>query len=193
MSRQIDTEAAHHAVIRGPARGVALLPIKGILGTYLKDTGQLKKLSLDEDEVALVGALLSTSQCKIDLVDEARQPIKLDLGDQWSKLWTNHPLRFRYQIGAWLVLRGERVAVYAGDGSAAGVYGAHLKKEPLGYLPDEYVATWAITAETPPAGSYAGGVATLSIPIPQLERDGTVKRNGKCVLLTVRVPATFEE
>lgn len=193
MSREIDMEAAHHAVIRGPARGIALLPIKGILGSYLKDKGRLKKLSLDDDEVALVGALLSTSQCRLRLVDAEGQPVEVNVGDERSDLWTSHQLGFRYQVGAWLVLRGERVAVYAGDGSSSGVFGAHLKQEPLGYLPADYEATWAITAETPPAGSFDAGVATLSVPIPQLQRDGAVKRGGKSFLLTVRVPATFEE
>ena len=192
MSRHFDSEAEHHANVTGPARGIALLPIRGILGSYLKDQGRLEALSRDEDEVALVGALLATDQCKIHLVDEDGARVTLDTGDRSSALWTRHDVGFSYQVGAWLVLRGERIAVYPGDGSDVGVFGAHLRNEPLGYLPDDYVATWGIASETPPNGSYDGGVATLTVRVPQLEKDGSVKKNAKCVRLTVRVPATFE-
>ncbi len=217
LLRDLDPAAADHANVRGAARGIAFIPIKGLMATYLKDKGRFTKLSLDKAEVAFVGALVATPNCKITLrragqapaeesdadtggdggeegtgEGEAENTVVLDMGDEWSALWTTHDLGFRYQVGAWLVLEGNKIAVYAGDGSEAGVFGAHLRGEPLGYLPEPYTATWSITAETPPSGGYAGGVATLSAPIPQIEKDGTPRKRGKAVLLTIKVPATFE-
>lgn len=193
MHREVDPNAAHQAFYTGAAQGIALLPIKGIAATYLKSKNEFeKKLPLDKDETALVGALLATDSCKLQLVDEGGAPLVLDMGDTQSDLWAAHDLGFTYQVGAWLVLRGERVAVYAGDGSRSGVYGAHLKGKPIGYLPEPWSVAWAITEEASPAGGYAGGVATLSAPIPQLEKDGSVKTAGKAAVLTVRVPATFD-
>ncbi len=73
---------------------------------------------------------------------------------------------------------------------------AGAKIEYTRILPPPYwkggTATWSIPAETPPSGGYAGGVATLSAPIPQIEKDGTPRKRGKAVLLTIKVPATFE-
>jgi formylglycine-generating enzyme required for sulfatase activity len=192
--RKMEPNAANHACVQGPAQGIAFVPIKGLLSSFLKDKGRFKKLSLDEKETALVGALVATDNCTIQLEspDPEGEPVTLDMGDRWSNLWTRHSMNFRYQVGAWLVMQDERIAVYAGDGSDAGVHGAHLRGKPLGYLPEKLEYSWAITAESPPIGGYTGGVATLSAPIPQLERDGTPKRSGKAIFLTIKVPATFE-
>ena len=195
VQRDMNRTAENHVNVNAPAKGIAFVPIKGLLGSFLKDKGRFKKLCLDKEEVALVGALVATTNCKIQLentVADSIESVTIDMGDQSSSLWTNHDLGFRYQVGAWLVLEGERVAVYAGDGSDAGVFGAHLKGKPLGYLPAPFTDTWAITAETSPAGGYANGIATLSAPIPQIEKDGSLKSNGKAILLEIKVPATFE-
>jgi len=197
MKRRID-ENANHAYVTGAAKGIALLPIKGISTAYLKNKNTLTKWSLAEEETAFVGALLTTDKCTISLasVDAAGEPVTIDfdMGDINTDAWAGHDLDFTYQVGLWLVLRGNQVAVYAGNGSEAGVLGKHLKGKPLGFLPDNWETGWAQTSEAQPSAEYADGVAKLTVPLPMLDKNGVPKKTaGKSAMLTVRIPVKFTD
>jgi formylglycine-generating enzyme required for sulfatase activity len=191
MERQLDTSASDHAHVTGAARGIALLPIKGISNKTLKTKSALKKWSLAPQQTAFVGALVATRNCTIALENEAGEPITFDMGDINSAAWADHDLDFAYQVGLWLVLRGDRVAVYGGNGAEAGIHGKHLIGAPIGYLPAQWETSWTISAEAQPSATYDDGLATLTVPLPQLDKSGAPKRGGKAALLTVRVPTTF--
>ncbi len=192
MKRRVDADAANHAYVTGAAQGIALLPIKGVVSTFMKTPDSLTKWSLDTKETAFVGALVTTDKCTITLEDKAGKPVTIDMGDMQSDAWSVHNLGFTYQVGLWLVLRGGKVAVYYGDGTAAGIRGRHLKGSPLGFLPANWESQWVDATGAQPSGSHADGIATLSVPIPMLDRDGVPKR-GKATELTIHVPVTFTD
>ncbi len=191
MMRDLDADAADHAYVRGPAHGLVLLPIKGVTATLLGNANSLTKWSRANNETAFVGALLATDNCTITLATAAREPIEFDMGDFQTDAWAVHDLGFTYQVGLWLVLRGDRVAVYGGDGTASGIRGKHLRGEPLGFLPTGWESSWATTGEAQSRSTYEDGVAALTVPLPMLARDGTPRRGGKSAVLTVRVPVEF--
>jgi len=191
MQRRLDADAANHAYVTGAAKGVAFLPIKGISQKYLKNANSLLRWSLAEEETAFVGAIVATDNCTITLQNELGEPIQIDMGDESSSAWAGHDLGFVYQVGLWLVLRGDKVAVFGGEPGSSGMAGKHLNKIPLGYLPTNWETRLAITADAQPSAKYADGIATLTVPLPMLDRNGAPRRGGKSALLTVRVPAAF--
>jgi hypothetical protein len=193
MERRLDQLAADHAYVRGPARGIALLPVKGLRHSALKTTGSLRRLALDADHPLLLGALLTTVRTTVQLSNGEGAMFEFDMRDVNSDAWADHDLGFTYQVGLWLVLRGDRVAVYGGNGSAAGVNGKHLRGKPLGYLPAKWEADWAVTAGAKPSAGADVGSMRLSVPIPQLDDEGGVKRGGKTALVTIRVPVIFAD
>ena len=180
IERDLAPDAANHAYVRGPAKGIALLPLKGLAATELKASGDLAKLAADPEITLFVGALVSTAGCHIDLTDAEgvnRRRVHLGGAPEFHVL---HDLRFRYQVGAWLVLRGDKIAVYPGNGSAAGVHGAHLRAEPLGYLPGGWTESvrWVDTAEARPTATFGPAKPREKAPKKAGEKPGG-KPNGK--------------
>ena len=192
IERQIDESAAHFAYVRGPAKGIAFLPIRGIVSTELKSKALFKKWSHDEKGTAFIGAIVTTPGCKITLQNEAGEPVVFDMSDINTDAWADHGLGFTYQCGLWLVLRENKIAVFGGNGSNAGVNGKHLKGKPLGYLSADWEVEWAITSEVQPTAEMRDGVAILAAPIPQTDAKGVVKKSGKSALIKVQIPVQFE-
>jgi formylglycine-generating enzyme required for sulfatase activity len=202
----------HHVYVTGAAQGIALLPTRGYLKTVMNNGKALAKLAKSTDgEVAFLGVLVATENATIELDEsiadpddeEAAEPRRVSVGfgegtDEWGPMWAQD-WAFRdyfYPVGAFLVLRGDRVAVYAGDPtrsrSASG--DRHLRSKPLGFLPKPWKSEWVKTKDRAGSATLSGGTVAIHVLIPQLEVKGRAATTaGQGALVSIEVPVSFAD
>ena len=197
-----DGSGSNHVYAVGPAKGIGFLPIHGIPSGALKSGSSLRKLAEDENNVCFVGVLVGTPNAQVRIVDEAGLDPLDDEGrpvKQWLSfandeneaedkgLWlTHHKFGHRYPVGAFVVLRGDRVALYPANGEQGGTYGGHIRTKgsrtrpaqnypALGYLPgDEANPAWTdewkqpIPPSADGATGPAGGEVVLTTFLPRV-------------------------
>lgn len=190
---------AHHAYVTGPARGVAVLPIRGLAPGAVTDLRDVEKLANSADEVFLVGLLTGTTGFEIELIapraseDEEPRTIRVDVGDdrfRWGESW---PGARKDNTGLMLVLRQTRVLVYAPDPTYDGGTGnpdTYLKGGKfLGSLPLPFDAVLAKKSGAPPHAKRSGDEITMTFPVPTLDTKGEVSKSpaARTVEFTIRV------
>lgn len=185
LERNWAKEPSDHAVVAGPARGLALLPVRGV---RLDDHPLGRSPLLAAAEPAggiLVGLLTGTPGLAIVLGDpnapddETRTHL-LDFSDPRLSSDGEH-------MGVALVLRGTRVAVHAHAFDATGSGTVRPHAEPLGWL----LPGWEggeVSRPILPAARVTRGVAELTVGIRVLGRDGRAARSPRHARVTIRVP-----
>ena len=110
------------------------------------------------------------------------------MGDERFRWTEKLPGSVPRHVGAILVLRDDRVAVFAPDPTSTGSPSKYLGGEPLGYLPAAY--EWAVNTtreKVEPSGKLDQGVATFTIGLPLLDKRG--EADGRRALrVTIQVP-----
>lgn len=185
LERFVPDEATPgHLHVTARARGIGLLPVKGLPKRALRTSSDLARLAEDRDEVVLLGVLTGAPGMELELlcteVDERRwTPMR---GDPFADEDGTH-------VGALLVLRGPRVAVYAPDPARTGSIDEHLRGDPLGYLPIGWRSSRVKAAAAGPDGGREGERVSLRVPLPALDSAGRPLRASTVthVLVELRV------
>ncbi len=196
LERNLDSSemVAHHVYVKGPARGIALVPLKGLPQKGVNTLSALTKLVTEPKEKVFLGILVGTPNMKIRLVAPGAPmdgspppsqpdavpvpPVEVSLGAEEfyyadppnkPRQWGTH-----YPIGAMLVLREGKVDVLTADPD-----GQRL----LGHL----AATVAYGKLEEPSASNDNGTVTLSVSLPLLDDKGN-RTGAQAFRVTVVVP-----
>jgi len=166
------TSGAEYARFAGPARGLALMPVRG-LPPGIRTGRDLDRLVAKKSEIVLLGVLTGTRGLGLELVGGDGRPRILDLADS------------AFPAGAFLVLRGVEVFVYSADPGALGAPDTHLAAEPFGRLALAFERS-VVSSPVSPSCDLSENQVALTVGIPVLDRKGRVPRHGRHVRVTVR-------
>jgi len=201
-----DDSGGDHVYITGPAQGVGFIPVKGMQSAAVKGAEAFKKATENDKQICFVGVLIGTANATLQLENFGGEPVTVSFSDQQLQ-YVEEKVGYEYPLGAFVVLRGDRVAVYAPNGSSIGTFGKHMAwdREPLGYLPPltpatedkEAVPAWSHTMVemkgADVSASKNGDVYAMTTVIAPLTDKGVPKGGGaKGVALTLHVKTTFD-
>ena len=197
MNTQVATgRVDDHAYVTGPARGIALLPIKGLPPKAVTSEKDIETLADDPEQVFLLGLLVGTPNQKIRLVgppiseEQPGKEFEISFSDARMMWGGDYPGARKENTGLMLVLRGTEVAVYLANPGDVGNSTKYLKNKAkmLGVLPKPFVGTWEKASK--PSCKLVGKDVVMSVMLKTLDKKGNVpkKINGKQVHITISVP-----
>ncbi|MCE9635497.1 MAG: formylglycine-generating enzyme family protein [Planctomycetes bacterium] len=194
IERQLDIDSADQVFVKGPATGLAFLPVKGFSIEHIKTPGDLHRMATP-DRAVVLGVLTGTELSAIEfavfttdvLGDVITKKGKVALHDPRFEYQSNERVLTKETVGALLVLEGEKLQVYAPNETLKGAM--KYRKGLIGQL--EINPTIEVQRQIePPSGKLEGDLAVLSTTIPFLDKNGQPVKSAGGMRVTLKIPFT---
>jgi hypothetical protein len=190
LRRDLADDDPGHVFVRGPAEGIAFLPVKGLAAERVLSVDTLRRAARDPAQCVVLGVLTGTMGSGFRYAPEPGRTDTIAFDDE---RWTNrHELAHhigrqftREHLGALVVLEDSALVLYAPNESFYSARRPEHREGRLGTLDDDPVLEEARAA--PPTGTRNGDDVTLSAFLPFLDRQGVPVTDGAGIRLTFTV------
>jgi formylglycine-generating enzyme required for sulfatase activity len=187
LERQLVSDDARHVFVTGPAKGIALLPIRGIPADEVKSKSDLEKIFAATDQLSVIGVLTGTEQSGFRLragEGEASKSEVVAFADERLACRRDERITTQERLGAVVAIEGQEVVLYRANDTMKSA--ARHREGRIGRL--EFPATFEVVKGVPaPTATRDGGEVVLTTAVPLLDRSGR-HTGGQSVKITLRVP-----